>query len=312
MEQSIQIKQGAIAVAVYLLLTIITLFVPVAGIAALFLLPVPLVYFTARFGWKPGLVVAAVALMTALLITVISLPFSLIACLGGIMTGIAIHQQLTPYETWARGTVGYLIGIVGAFLFLQWILGIDLISRMRNTVESSIENTRQTMESFGIVLSDEEVSIVSEQMQGLFDLMPVIFTAVALLLAFLTQWIGYKLLNKMNGKSLEFPPFRTFRLPIAVIWIYFIAVLVTIFSGEEDGSFYLAAVNVTNLAGLLVALHGLSFLFFYVHAKNRSKALPVIAILIVVFFPFMGLYLMRILGIIDLGFSLRDRIKDTD
>ncbi|KAB8136838.1 DUF2232 domain-containing protein [Gracilibacillus oryzae] len=69
-------------------------------------------------------------------------------------------------------------------------------------------------------------------------------------------------------------------------------------------------VNVSHLAGILLILQGLSFIFHYSYVKTKSKAVPIVSILIVVFFPIMGLYLARILGIIDLGFELKKRITE--
>lgn len=313
MKQSTPLTAGAIYLFIYLTLLMVTVFVPYAVLITMFLLPLPFIVYSVRFGWKAAAGLSAVTLLVAsLLVPGISLPFTFIAVFGGFMVGMGINQQLSAYEAWARGTVGYLIGLVSTFLFIQGVFGINIIDETRTTIQSSLQSSQEMMESFGLNFGEEEMTAITEQMENLLNLFPVFFVLTALLLAFVTQWISYKLINKIEKKQLKFPPFRTFQLPIAVIWIYFIAILATLFSGEESSTVYLAAINVTNLAGFLVAIQGLSFLFFYVHKKKLSKTIPVVAIVITVIFPLIGLYLLRILGIIDLGFSLRNRMENKD
>jgi uncharacterized protein YybS (DUF2232 family) len=55
-------------------------------------------------------------------------------------------------------------------------------------------------------------------------------------------------------------------------------------------------------------IQGLSLVFYYAHAKRMGKALPIIAVVFAVLIPVV-LYIIRILGIIDLGFDLRSRFK---
>ncbi len=67
--------------------------------------------------------------------------------------------------------------------------------------------------------------------------------------------------------------------------------------------------NVLMLTGIFMALQGLSFIFYYAYVKNITKALPVMSVLLTIFVPFIFLHLVRLLGIIDIGFALRDRIS---
>lgn len=311
MKQSKPVRTGAMYLGIYLLLLLLTIFIPAVELVTIFLLPLPFIVYTVQFGWKSGAGLAgAVFLLSILLFPGISLPFAFVAVFGGYMAGSAISAGSSAYETWARGTVGYLLGLISAFLFIQSVFSVNIIQETRAVIQSSVQSTHDTMETVGLDIGEEEMTAIAGQMEGLLDLLPVIFVVIALLLALITQWLGYKFLNKRENKLYKFPPFRTFRLPIAVIWIYFLAILATLISGGEEGTMYLAAVNVTNLAGVLMALQGLSFVFFYVHKKKLSKSIPIITIATLVFFPFIGLYLLRILGIIDLGFSLRDRINN--
>ncbi|QTN01172.1 DUF2232 domain-containing protein [Sediminibacillus dalangtanensis] len=306
------IIEGAITAVLYLLLMFLTLFIPIIEILTLFILPVPVIVFAARFGGKraAGLFVL-LALASSLFLTHYSLPLVLLTGIGGLMTGIAIHQRLTAYETWARGTVGFVIGLLLTFLAVQGLFQINIVQEMNQAINDSIAQSQEMLKDLGMTFNQENVDTLLEQMRQIVNLLPVILVVMALVLGLISQWIGYRVIGWLDKDktTLRFPPFRQFRLPVGLVWIYFAALVVTWVSGDPDSIWHIGAVNVTNLAGLLVALQGLSFVFFYVNQKGMSVAVPIIVIVLTVLFPFIGLYLLRILGIIDLGFSLRDRIN---
>ena len=302
-------KEGGLWLFAYVVVLLVTVLIPVLNVLSLFFLPLPFLVFTVRRGWKPGVILCLVALFLSLfLFFIVSFPLTVSAALTGLLIGTAVLQKVSAYETWARGTLGYVSGLVVLFLFIQGGTGIDIVSNLNQAVDESIVQSQELLQNFDITIPEEDVNLIREELAMLLNLLPVILVAVAMFLALVTQWLGYKLLNKLDGLKLRFPPFRNYRLPIVVIWIYFIAVLFSWISSDPESSFYIGVINVLNLAGLLIALQGFSFLLFYAHEKKLSRAVLIISILIVILFPFMGLYLLRILGIIDLGFSLRDRL----
>jgi uncharacterized protein YybS (DUF2232 family) len=56
-------------------------------------------------------------------------------------------------------------------------------------------------------------------------------------------------------------------------------------------------------------LQGLSFVAYFTHIKKFPKAFLIIAVILTFLLPFV-LYIVRILGIIDLGFNLRKRLEE--
>ncbi|QDP42008.1 YybS family protein [Radiobacillus deserti] len=306
-----QLLTGLIQVAVYSVLLLCTLMIPGIELLTVFFLPIPFLLFTSRYGWKPGSIFALITVFfTTVLFSIITVPFSLVAVLTGTMLGESIHQKRGPYESWARGSVGSILGIMLGFLFIQSAFSIHIVEEIRQAIHESIQTSEEMLTSFGLDASEANMDLVLEQMLYVIDLLPVVFAVIGILLAFLAQWLGYKIIYVSEKRKLTFPPFRQFRLPVSVVWFYFIGIVLMWIVTEKSGMLYQAAINISNLAGFLVILQGLSFIFFYTHTKKLSKAIPVITIVFSVLFPFIGLYLIRILGIIDLGFGLRDRITD--
>lgn len=312
MNQSRQLTDGALLTAIFMILMLIATFVPVITLIATFLLPVPFIIFASRYNWKPSIIMlTAASILSALLTSIFSLPLPVLMGLGGIMIGSAIYHKLSAYETLARGTIGFVVGLVFIFVFSQYVFQVNLVNEMNNMIEQSITMSQNVMDQLGMEeLSEEQMAMLTEQFDMLTDLLPVFIAIVALLLAFVSQWVGYKVISRMDNKKLQFPPFRMLRLPVSLIWIYFFSLIMTFFGLDQNGMVYLAVNNVLMLAGILMTLQGFSFIFYYAYVKQMSKALPIGSVVLTIFLPFIFLYLVRLLGIIDIGFSLRDRISN--
>lgn len=311
MNQSRKITEGALMLAVFMILLIIMMIVPVIGIIGMFFLPVPFILYASKHGWKPSLVMFLVALiLTTLLATFLSLPLAFLMGLGGITIGSAIYKGLSPYETLARGTLAFIAGLLFVFIFSQVLLSVNLVEEFEMIVTDSMEMSSEMMEQFGAAEQVEEMEeFLQLQIDYLIDLLPVALALTAIIFALLFQWIGYKFINRLDKKELRFPPFRNLRLPSSVLWVYFLALVVSFFNLDTSSIYFTAVQNVFVLTGLLMAIQGFSFIFFYAHHKKMSKAFPIMSIVLTILFPTILLYFVRILGIIDIGFKLRDRLK---
>lgn len=311
MNQSKKLTDGAVLIAIFIALLLISLFIPVISFFALFFLPVPIIIYASRYDWKPSLLVfLAAILLSSLLPLFFSLPITVFAGLGGIMIGSAIHKKLSAYETWARGTVGFLVGLLFLFVFSQFVFQINWVNEIEQMMTESMQMSQEFMKQLGFAgQSEAAIDLLKERMGMLTTLLPAGLAVIAILFAFISQWISYKMINRLENKKLGFPSFRNLRMPVTLIWIYFISLIVTFFGLDPSGTLYLAVNNVVMLTGLLMTLQGFSFIFYYAYQKNKSKALPIVSVVLSLLLPFIMLYLVRLLGIIDIGFSLRDRIS---
>ncbi|GAA0291036.1 uncharacterized protein YybS (DUF2232 family) [Gracilibacillus halotolerans] len=293
----------------YIGMFLLTAFIPVLHIITVFLLPIPIILWWKN--WETKWVMIGITIITLLSLVIFpALPISLMAILAGCFIGYPLKKERHPYEVWANGTVGLFLSMVATYVFLELLLPFSITEEITRTIDESLEMTRQFMDSVGVgSLSPEEMLTLKEQMMALLQLIPVGMVVISMVIALVVQWLSYKWMNREAGNSYRFPPFKDFRLPKIVLWIYFIVLVLGLFGlNDPNHSMATILVNVSNLAGILLAIQGLSFIFFYNHLKKGSKALPIVAIIILLFFPFLGLYLLRILGIIDVGFDLKKRM----
>lgn len=313
MFHSKKIIEGALLIAVYSVILLISIFIPFVFIFGLFILPIPFAFYTYRHGLQSSLGMLAVALLISLIIIPpLTIPVTILVGLGGIMIGLAIHRKVSAYETWARGTIGFIIGFLFIFLFTHFVLNINWAKEIDLIVEESLEISQQFTQQIGLgEQTEEQMQFLQEQLSMLKNLIPVTISVASIVVAFITQWISYKIINRVDRQSLKFPPFRQLKLPSPLIWIYFFAIIVMLFESNIDSTLYIGSFNVFLIAGFFMALQGFSFVFFYAHHKWKSNVVPIASVILALLFPLFVLYFIRIIGIIDIGFGLKERISTT-
>ncbi|MEH6878471.1 DUF2232 domain-containing protein, partial [Priestia megaterium] len=93
------------------------------------------------------------------------------------------------------------------------------------------------------------------------------------------------------------------------LWYYLIALILTfpMFNFEQGSFMYIVILNMLALLQMLVVLQGISFIFYFSYQKGYAKAIPIVVTILALIIPII-LQIVRILGIIDLGFNLRKQL----
>lgn len=277
----------------------------------MFALPIPFVVYSYHFGFQSGFfMLFGATVLASVVATVFSFPVTLLTGLGGVCLGGAMHKKRDAYETWVIGSLGFIGGLVAVYVLTQALFGVNWMEEIQVGIDESLNMTENILGSVGGEDTEATIQMLREQMESLPDYLPSILAATGIVMALISQWLSYKLLNRLEKAGLYFPPVREMRLPTSILWYYFIALILNLIFMEQEGIWYIASINVFTLTGLLLMLQGFSFIFFYSHRKNWSKAVPVMAIILSVLLPQIFLYLVRILGIIDIGFPLREKVKE--
>jgi|SRR5690625_664406 len=309
MNQSRKLTDGALLTVIFIILMSIAIFVPGALLIIIFVLPLPFIVYAYRYDWQPSLIMfGATILFSLFYVSIITLPLTVLAGLGGIMIGTAIHRKMSSYETLGRGTLGFIAGLLFIYLFVIVFLKIDLVNEIDMMMEESLEMSQGIMSEFGFPeLTEQDLEPIMAQLSMAKDLVPVGIAMISILLAFISQWFSYKFFNRLEKTQLYFPPFRDLRLPFAIAWIYFISFIVMLMDLDPGGAIHLVTNNVFSLVGMFIVLQGVSFMFFITYQKKWPKALPILGVILILILPYYFINIVRILGIIDIGFGIRDR-----
>lgn len=101
MNQSKKLTDGALLLAIYIVLLLITIFVPIVTIFGMFLLPIPFILYAARHGLKPSfLMFVASLLITALIATIAFLPFTVLAGIEELQLALLFIKKYPLMKHW--------------------------------------------------------------------------------------------------------------------------------------------------------------------------------------------------------------------
>ncbi len=307
MDQSKKITDGALLMAVYIILLLLTMYVPLFVLVGMFLIPIPFVVYASRYSYKATLVLVLLSfLLSIMFATVISLPLTLLASLTGTVIGTSIYKKNSSYEIWAKGALAYLVGFVLLFIVSQVVLIIDWQAEINRMVDESMEVSETLFKEAGLEeQATEQIELIREQMKLVTLMLPASLAVASIILAFLTQWMSYLIMNRVFQEKYRFPPFAAFNLPMSLFWLYFLTLFVSLFTTGEQTNFAIIISNAGIILGSLMVIQGLSFIVFY----SKYKGLPKVLMVFMLIFALILLPIVRLLGVIDLGFQLKRRLS---
>jgi len=305
MNKQRSIVDGALLLAIYAILLFFAIFIPVLGIISVFLLPIPFIIYLYRYNIKQALIFFIGAIILSFLISsLLGLGLTFMFGVTGIVIGRLIKLKKSGVELLLGGTVSYLITLVILYIGTIAIFDLDfnsLIQESTSDTVSMIENTLQ--------LTGQDSELLVEQLQQSLELFPYLIPSslvmTALFLAFISQLLYYPVVKRLKFPISRLPKFRELSLPKSLLWYYLVVLFLTFIELEQGTFLYMAVINLFYILQLLMIIQGLSFIYYFCYVKRIPSFVP---ILITVIAPFL-LYIIRILGIIDLGFQLRQRIK---
>lgn len=300
------LTEGAILALLYTILLLISIYVPFISALAIWALPLPFVVYVVRRGLKPGgaLVIVA-ALLTLIVAGVAALPVPFIFGTVGIVVGELFRRNMSGFSVLLGAWLTYTIHMLIVYLSLVLIVGIHPIEMSIDMMKAQMETTRSVLESFG--QSGGQLDEMENMLDRFVYLAPFMLVSVSVILALATVVLSTWLLRRLGHNVKRLPPFREWTFPRSLLW-YYLAVLLLIIVGAEEGSFlYVVIWNLFPLLELVLTVQGLAFIFYYCYEKKVATAFPVIITIVsIIITPLLNV--VRILGIIDLGFDLRKRV----
>ncbi len=301
------------ASGIYAVLLLLSFYTPLGTVTTL-LLPVPFVVYAARH--RVGDLVAMVGvstLLTLLLTGVASLFLPLWAGLTGGAMGI-MYQKKRQEAYWAfsAGMLATLFSFLVLLILLNVLFSVNLLTEMRLLMEESIRLSRSLLDSVG--LESPEVSFF-DQLPDLFVRMfPFLLFFSAATISLLVHWIGGTILRRLGTSAPRLPAFHTWRFPRLLLFLYLPVLLYMLIPAESRWEpLEPVLLNLQPAFEVLFVIQGLSFVFFLIETKKWPKSLRVIAVIGLLLPPFSLLFTMAfsILGIVDVGFPLRERISSS-
>ncbi|HDR4438401.1 MULTISPECIES: YybS family protein [Bacillus cereus group] len=303
------ITEGAALLAIYAMLLLISMYVPILGAVVTFALPLPFILLTIRYKLSSAFVIFTAALFITV---IVSQPMNLVKTtmfgLIGIVLGYMYKKQKKPVEILMAGTLAYLIGIMLIYVASIKFFNIDLMKQMQNMFNESMTQSEKIVTAAGMPISKEQKELFVQMNDILQTVFPSILVMVSVFLSWITVIISGSALRKLKHDVIPWPKFKDIQLPKSIVWYYVIFILLSTFIKVEPTSYlHMVFSNLYVIFALLLVLQGLTFIAFLAHSKGFTKGVPIISFIACMFIP-MLFPLVTILGIIDLGISLRSKI----
>lgn len=307
MERSDHIKEGARYLGIYLLLVFTTLFIPVISLLSIFLLPIPFILYTNKHGLKSGAVLGLISFVLIFLITPLALPITISFVVGGIVIGELYRRKKHAFGVLVGGSLSFIGALILNYIGSIVLLNTNPVEVIQDMFRESLETSEQMLSAIG-QQDQQALELVNVFIDQLTYTAPSILMILGVAYAFIVQWLGSKIMKYLKHEYSPFPPFREWQFPRAFIWYYLITYIILLVGVEEGTTLFIVISNLTPILEIVMIIQGLSFVFFFFHMKNRTRVIPIVITILSFLLPFL-LHLIRILGIIDLGFELRKRIK---
>ncbi len=303
------ITEGAALLAIYAMLLLISMYVPILGAVVTFALPLPFILLTIRYKLSSAFVIFTAALFITV---IVSQPMNLVKTtmfgLIGIVLGYMYKKQKKPVEILMAGTLAYLIGLMLIYVASIKFFNIDLMKQMQNMFNESMTQSEKIVTAAGMPISKEQKELFAQFNDVLQTLFPSLLVMVSVCFSWITVMISSSVLRKIKHGVIPWPKFKDIQLPKSIVWYYVIFILLSTFIKVEPTSYlHMVFSNLYVIFALLLVLQGLTFIAFLAHSKGFTKGVPIISFIACMFIP-MLFPLVTILGIIDLGISLRSKI----
>lgn len=310
-----KLTEGAVLLAVFTVLLLMSLYIPVFGVLLTFVLPLPFILFAAKNKRSDSIVFFIAGLLFSLIVgTVISIPITLAFGLTGLVIGDFIREKKERSVTFIGGTLTFLVVSILIYAAMNVLFNINFVEEMTKVMDESIEMSRSVVDSIGAGAADTEklFTQLETAMKTMETLIPSILVMMSLSTAFIIQLIAFPIVKRFGVEVTKWNSFADLTFPKSILWYYLITIFATLMMNPEEGTFwYMALLNLSFILQMLMVIQGLSFVFFFSRLKGWPKAVPVIILILTVFMPIF-LYIIRILGIIDIGFDLRKRLDKRD
>lgn len=298
-------KSNVVAVvwSILYLLLLLSLLTPLRVFAPFFLIVPGAVLFAAQSFKKFVMCVIPVALILLILSPLLLIPL-VYFLIPAIIIGGAYKRNVPALHVLMTG----IVVIIAEFLLLLLVGTIffhfDLSQYIRQVVTEMVAPLQDMVNNNPFSQMTWNEAITKNIVDATVLMIPYALIVTSFMMAVITQALTRPMLNSLGMDVPKMKPAREWRLPRSLIWYYLLAIVIEwIAYGSGGGWATMIAANLIPLINICFLIQTIGFFFFLVHARKWNLALS---------FVFAGIVLLihplRIIGIIDLAFPLREVI----
>lgn len=303
--------ESGILAAITVVMALIAVYVPMLGIVAVLLWPLPMIVLIVRHGLRWGIMsVLVAAILTAVLVEpLISLRLALAFAPGGIALGIGYRRGWPGVRIFTVGVIVSLAAKMAALGLVFLITNIHPFTMQFDALNDSFQKSVEIYQSFN--MTEEQIEqakeTFSQNMQLVKLLLPMVVVLMGLMDTALNFVIGGKVLHRLGHDVPVFPKFTEWRLPKAFLYLFGFS-LVGMYWGttRELALLYQVSLNGNMIATFAGIIQGVAL---YQNMTERYHWSKILSTVVLVFIVLNGvlLQLLAFTGLFDMVFDYRRR-----
>ncbi|MBZ6443503.1 MAG: YybS family protein [Paenibacillus polymyxa] len=302
--KTLKFRLATVAWSVIYLLLLLTLLTPFRIITVFFLI-VPGAVLFSSLPFKGFLVHVIPVLLIIALLDVYSLLPAIYFLIPSILMGRIYKKGGSAFQALMTGTGIILAELLFVLFIATYSFGFDLSQSLRDQAEMSANVVQQIL-SANPMFANMNWTAEDTQKLGtmLIGKVPYVMIVSSFILAVITHALARPALSSLDVPVRKMKPAREWMLPRTLIWYYLLAIVIGWIADSSDSSWIqTVSISMLPLIHACFIIQTIGFVYFWTHSRKMS---PVIALLlslvVLVFQP------LRIIGIIDLAFPLREAI----
>ncbi|WCF08340.1 YybS family protein [Paenibacillus thiaminolyticus] len=223
----------------------------------------------------------------------------------GIVFGHMFKQKRPALNVYVAGTATFLVESLLLLALAKLAFDFNVYQYIMSVMNESMVGLQQT----SLFPADLTQEMKEQFVILLSQMIPFMLIIGALYMGTITYAISRALLTAQGIPVQKLKPVRQWMLPRALIWYYLITIILDLVVQKSSGSFLtLILINLVPLLQIAFMVQGIGFLFFLAHSRKWNKAIPVVITIAVIFLPVLH-GILRIIGIVDLAFPLRQAMS---
>lgn len=309
-----KLTEGAILLAVFTVLVLIVIYVPLLASILNFVLPFPFILFSAKNSVKYSVAFFFAAIFLSFIAgSFMGLAVMLLYGSTGMVIGYLLQKGKSRTAILIPSSLTFMAGVIIFYIVVTAFLNMDIIREFTTALNQSIKESEQMLNT---MKDQEQVERVKKQYANAIEmietLLPSALILGSILTAFIIQWVCFPIAKRFGIKVQPWGKFSSLSLPRSLLWYLLIATGANVLLKPDEGTFFFSVLaNAVYILGTFMVLQGLSFLFFIFEQKSVPKGLRILTVILAFMIPSVR-YIIMILGIVDLGFDFRKRFANKE
>lgn len=308
------LTESGLLAALTVIMGLASVYVPVLGMVAAVLWPMPVIVLVVRHGLRWGVMASLVAgvLMALLIEPTISLRMVITFAPMSLALGYGFFKNWSAVRILLVSFVVAIASVLVGLALVLLITGINPMDMQMDMMKESMDASISLYKSAG--LTEEQLQESVNQMNQAVDtiklLFPLIIVISGVVVSFMNYWIAARVLKRLGHIVPMLPPFSEWRLPKVVIYLYAFALIGMYWgSSREISALYQISLNLNMLATFMGLLQGLAVLFYFINRRTTSTLLKVLVVCIILMNGFFT-QILSFVGIFDMLFDYRRRFGE--